>query len=136
VKVHTAPVQQPEDIGSLVNGSLVNSEVVASPLQVVAGSCGTGPATRGLKPTPPASVDPSGTAPSLKSEPLTSPGVGGGDEAAAQPGEASDALNPGVADAVTSVASTGKFAAIPAPFTAHWLILPAPLFASGLAKFR
>jgi hypothetical protein len=73
----------------------------------------------GLKPEPPASVDPSGTAPSLKSEPLTSPGVAGGDEAAPQPAEASDALNPGVADAVTSVVSTGKFDAVPAPLTVH-----------------
>jgi hypothetical protein len=122
VKVHAAPIQQPE--------------AVTSPVQDVVGVCGIGTAMSGLKPEPPASVVPSGTAPSLKSEPLTSPGVGGGDEAAAQPGEASDALNPGVADAVTSVASTGKFAVVPAPFTAHWLILPALLFASGLAKFR
>jgi hypothetical protein len=61
----TAPIQQPAvvDIGSLVNSEVpVNSEVVV-PLQVCGGGCGNGPATSGLKPEPPVSVDPSGIAP-------------------------------------------------------------------------
>jgi hypothetical protein len=70
-----------------------------------------------------------------KSGGLTSPGVGGG-EAAPQFVEASDALNPGDADAVASVASTGKSAAVPAlfavPFSVHWPMVPTPLFGTGL----
>jgi hypothetical protein len=71
-----------------------------------------------------------------KSGGLTSPGVGGGEEAAPQFVTASDASNPGDADDVASVPSTGKSAAVPAPLAvplaAHWLMVPTPLFGTGL----
>jgi hypothetical protein len=134
----TPPVQQPSDvdIGSLVNSEVpVNSEVVV-PLQVVGGVCGNGPAMSGLKPEPPASVVPSGTAPLAKSGGLTSPGVGGGEEVAPHIGEASDASNPEDADAVASVASTEKSAVVPplfaVPLAVHWLMVPTPPFGTGL----
>jgi hypothetical protein len=134
-----APVQQPAvvDIGSLVNSEVpVNSEVVVPPqIVVIEGGCGNGPAMSGLRPEPPASVDPRGAAPLANSGRVISPGVGGGEEAAAQPVVASDALNPGDAVAVASVASTGKSAVVPAlfavPFAAHWLMVPTPLFGTG-----
>jgi hypothetical protein len=71
-----------------------------------------------------------------KSGGLTSPGVGGGKEAAPQFAEGPDASNPGDADDVASVASTGKSAVVPAPFAvpfaAHWLMKPTPPFGIGL----
>jgi pyruvate/2-oxoglutarate dehydrogenase complex dihydrolipoamide dehydrogenase (E3) component len=59
-------------------GRLGVAIIVEPPLHDVAEVAGSGTATRGLKPAPPASVTSSGSAPSLNADPVIAPGLGGG----------------------------------------------------------